>query len=626
MSDDLTFASDFPAATREQWLKLVENVLKGAPFEKRLVTSTYDGLAIQPLYERAAAAQPIAARASGAPWHVVQRIDHPEPAAANADALHELENGATGLTLVFAGSAASHGYGLDSAPATLARVLEGVHLDGISIDLDLAWNASDAPANIGELVTNRRNDPAKLDFRMSFDPIGALAVDGASLVDWPVLAPRFAGMVQEFSTQGFRGPFALADGRVIHAAGGSEAQELGWTLAVATAYLRAFEAGSTPLDTARRWIAFKLAADADQFLTIAKFRALRKLWARVEQACGLTPQPIHVAAETAWRMMTKRDPWVNLLRATIATFAAGAGGANAITVLPFTAALGLPDRFARRLARNTQLVLLEEASVAKVADPAAGSGAVEDLTAQLCATAWLLFQEIEKGGGAWQALASGLVQRNVATVRAERQRAIALGRDVLTGTSAYPDIHEQPVTVLDVAPVGSARPGSAAVSVEPLPQTRLTESFEILRDASDRMLAATGKRPGVFLANLGTPSDFTARTTFARNFFETGGIEALTNDGFADVAQLGAAFKASKAKLACLCSSDRVYSAHAAAAARALSQAGAMHIYLAGHPGEREAALKAAGVQSFIYMGCDMLATLQAAHGILGTAQNERRS
>src|SRR5262249_25432674 len=195
----------------------------------------------------------------------------------------------------------------------------------------------------------------------------------ASLIAWPPLAPRFASMIGEFASQGFRGPFALADGRVIHAAGGSEAQELAWTLAVAVAYLRAFETANVPLDRARGMIHFRLAADANQFLTIAKFRALRKLWARVEAACGLAPKPALVAAETAWRMTTKRDPWVNMLRATLATFAAGLGGADSVTVLPYTMALGLPDRFARRIARNTQLVLLEESNLAKVADPAAGS-------------------------------------------------------------------------------------------------------------------------------------------------------------------------------------------------------------------------------------------------------------
>src|SRR4029077_5138705 len=164
-------------------------------------------------------------------------------------------------------------------------------------------------------------------------------------------------------------------------------------------------------------IFFRLAVDADQFLSIAKLRALRLLWARVEEGCGLTPQPVFVSATTGWRMLTQRDPWVNLLRATVAVFSAGLGGADAVTVLAFTAALGLPDRFARRLARNTQLILLEEANLAKVADPAAGTGAMEDLTTKLCDAAWKLFQEIEATGGVVAALEAGLIQRKVAALR-----------------------------------------------------------------------------------------------------------------------------------------------------------------------------------------------------------------
>jgi methylmalonyl-CoA mutase len=299
----------------------------------------------------------------------------------------------------------------------------------------------------------------------------------------------------------------------------------------------------------------------------------------------------------------------------MAAFAAGLGGADSVTVLPFTAALGLPDAFARRLARNTQLILLEEANLARVADPAAGAGGLEALTQQLGAAAWSLFQEIEAAGGAYTALESGLIQRKVAATRAERDSAVARGRDPLTGTSAFPDIHELPVTVLEPAP--TARPVVRAQAIEPLPSIRLAEPLEALRDASDRVLAATGARPKVYLANLGTASDFTARTTFAKNFFEAGGIEAITNDGFANIADLAAAFKASGARLVCLCSSSEVYAKEAATTAKELAKPGT-HIYLAGRPDELEDTLKSAGVQSFIYAGCDMLAVLRAAHEFLG--------
>lgn len=613
MSDDLKLATEFPAATREQWLKLVEDVLKGAPFDKKLVSRTYDDLPIGPLYPRAATAKPVAGRTAA--WTLMQRVDHPDPAAANTQALHDLENGATGLTLVFAGSVSANGYGLDATPATLARVLEGIALDAIAIDFNLSPPTRDAVRHFAAMVKSRKLAPASIDVRASINPIGGFAASGTSPRPWDVLAQSFAGLVRELANQGFRGPFAVADGRTIHNAGGSEAQELAFAIACAVQYLRALETSGVPLDAARAMIYFRMSADAEQFLTMAKFRALRKLWARVEDACGLTTKPAHVAAETAWRMMTRRDPYVNILRATVAVAAAGLGGADSITVLPHTAALGLPDAFARRVARNTQLILLEESNLAKVADPAAGSGAIEDLTSKLCAAAWSLFQEIEAAGGAWAALEQGIIQGKVAAVRAQRQQAVAQRKDALTGMSDFPDLAETLPAVLDVAKVTVPKESGAVVTVEALPRIRLAEPFESLRDASDKMLTQTGSRPKVFLANLGPLSAFIARATFAKNFFEAGGIEAVTNDGFKSHDQMAAAFRASGAKLACLCSSEEVYAKEAVEAAKAL--AGAAHMYLAGRPRDLEAALKMACISTFIFAGCDALATLTAAYDIL---------
>jgi methylmalonyl-CoA mutase len=610
----LSLAADFAAATRADWRKLVDAVLKGAPFE-RLESKTADGVTIAPLYARAAQAQAVAGRAPATAWRVMQRVDHPDPAAANAQALDDLANGATGLALVMADSIAANGYGLDPSPEALARVLDGTDFDaGISLDLDLAPFARDVPQHLADAIKRRvKNPAAAAKIRFGYDPLTAVAASGRMPLRWHETAPLMARLIHNLADAGFKGPFAAADGRVIHAAGGSEAQELAYALGSAVAYLRALEAGGMTIAAARDAIYFRLAADADQFLTMAKFRALRKLWARVQAACGLTPQPGFVAAETAWRMLTRRDPYVNILRNTIAVAAAGFGGADAITVLPHTAALGLPDAFARRIARNIQLVLLQESNLARVADPAAGSGALEALTAQLCTAAWSLFQDIERAGGAWAALENGLIQQKVAAVCAERQKAIAQRSDILTGSNAYPDLHETAPALLDVPPRAEPEPAKD-IRTAPLPRLRLAEPFERLRDASDRMLAETGTRPRIFLACLGAQADFTPRASFATNLFESGGIEAVSQQ--IEAATLGSAFRHAGTPLACLCGSDQAYDG-AAAAAAALKAAGARHIYLAGRPGAREAEWRSAGVQSFVYEGCDALATLQAAYDIV---------
>ncbi|MHC4047888.1 methylmalonyl-CoA mutase subunit beta [Bradyrhizobium xenonodulans] len=608
--DDVPLAADFPKATDADWRKLVDGVLKGAPFEK-LVGKTYDGLRIEPLYPRAKGAAPVLGRPAAAPWQIMQRIDHPDAAVANAQALQDLENGATGLALVFAGGNGSHGFGLEPTADAVAKVLKDIYLDaGIGIELQVGPQSRMAAIHIAEYVKSNGIDPAACNIRFGLDPLAACAVLGNSPYSWEEIVPAVTGGIKGLAGMGFKGPFASADGRVIHDAGGSEVQELAFVLACGLAYLRAIEGAGVPLEQAQGMVYARLAADADQFLTMAKFRALRLLWARVETACGLTPKPLFIAADTAWRMLTQRDPYVNMLRATIATFAAGLAGANSITVLPHTLALGLPDPFARRVARNTQLLLLEESNLAKVSDPAAGSGGIETLTAQLCGAAWSLFQESEKAGGAFAALQQGLFQSKVAAARTARDANIAKRRDVLTGASEFPNLHERETAVLNATPIAVAPYGEAKYKFDALPPMRLAAPFEALRDKSDAALKARGTRPSVFLANLGTPADFTARATFAKSLFEAGGIQAIDTEGFADPTQLATAFKASGAALACLCSSDKAYADLAETSAKVLQLADA-RVYLAGRPTDAEPALRAAGVTGFVFAGCDALATLQ---------------
>ena len=610
---EFPLARDFPRAEEADWKALVEKALKGSPFAS-LRSETYDGIVIEPLYGHAAEASVIPGRQPGEAWTVAQRVDDPDPAAANRQALDDLDNGADGLTLVFNGAVGDYGYALQSNHSALTESLEGVQLDaGIGIDLDLGPACKDAALMLTSLAQSRGLAPNSLNIRFGFDPLGALASHGRMTVPWPQRGALFAALVADLKEQGFAGPFAVGDGRPVHAAGGSEAQELAYVLAIAVSYLRSMEAANLPLEDSFGAIYFRLAADQNQVLTIAKFRSLRKLWARIEKSCGLEPRPAFIAAETAWRMMTKRDPHGNIVRGTIATLAAALGGANAITVLPFTAAIGIPDDFARRIARNTQTILIEEANLHRVADPAAGSGAIEALTQALCKAAWSKFQEIENAGGAAEALETGLIQRAVAEVRAKREADIARRKEPLVGTSDFSDLDEQAVTV-----AGSPQPHQefADRQAEPLPRIRLAEPFEHLRDGSDAELAQHGARPTVFLATIGHTSDFTARASFAKSLFEAGGITAVSGNGFASTEDMVQAFEASGAKLACLCSSDNIYASDAAEAAKALATAGAKHIYLAGRPGDHRQALEQAGVGTFLYQGCDTLATLKNAHDL----------
>ncbi|MEU5420958.1 methylmalonyl-CoA mutase family protein, partial [Streptomyces sp. NPDC020667] len=397
-----------------------------------------------------------------------------------------------------------------------------------------------------------------------------------------------------------------------HDAGGSAAQELGASLATGVAYLRALTDRGLGVDQACAQLEFRYAATADQFLTIAKLRAARRLWARVAEVSGATTgaaQRQH--AVTSSVMMTRRDPWVNMLRTTIACLGAGVGGADAVTVLPFDAALGLPDAFARRIARNTSSILLEESHLARVIDPAGGSWYVERLTDELAHAAWAWFQEIERAGGQAAALRSGLIAERLADTWRQRTEDLATRREPITGVSEFPNLGEPPVP-RDPAP---ATPGGG------LPTVRRDEAYEALRARSDAHLTATGTRPRVFLAALGPAAAHTGRAAFAANLFQAGGIEPVHDPVAVGPDTAAGAFARSGASVACLCSSDKLYAEQAEAVATALKEAGAERVFLAGRPdAAQQETYRRAGVDEFVFAGGDAVTVLTSVLDRMGVA------
>jgi methylmalonyl-CoA mutase len=410
-----------------------------------------------------------------------------------------------------------------------------------------------------------------------------------------------------------------ADGTIYHEAGATEGYELAALASTFVAYLKTFDAAGIPPAEAMRHISFAVSADTEQFATIAKVRAARQIIWRIADASGAGEQAtqMHITAVSSRRMMAKRDPWTNMLRTTLACAGAALGGADAVTVLPFTVALGQPDAFARRTARNIQIVLQEESNLGRVLDPMGGSWYIETLTDELAQAAWKLFQGIEAEGGIVKALASGAVQDKIAADTAARAKAIATGRQELTGVSAFPLLGDDGVKV-------SAYPAAPKVegkqTVRPLSPHRLGEAFEELRDAADAHAAKAGKPDVVFLASIGAVIDHTLRTTWVKNYLAAGGIGSLASDGYKNAEEAAAAFKASGAKTACICSSDALNAEHAEATAKALKAAGATLVLMAGRPGDKEAAYKAAGVDQFLFAGADAVAVLKGLHEKLGVA------
>ncbi|GAB4515863.1 MAG: methylmalonyl-CoA mutase family protein [Roseibium sp.] len=662
MPNSFTGPDRFYAADEEAWLAAVDAALKGAPRGK-LHGSTEDGLDIAPLYARRTDRPAVSLRQPQRDWAVVQRIDIPDAQHANAQILEDLEGGASGLDLIFASAAASYGNGIriDDLEG-LEALLENVQPELIDLRFEAGRENIEVLALLLAYLEKRGVDPAAVRITAGFDPYGWIAANGIALADMEEAFRHFRDAIA--SAHDFGSPLRMmkADGRIWHEAGATPAQELALVLASATAHLRMLE--GTRLDPSA-WaerISLSLIADADQIGTIAKTRAIRALWSSVLDGAGLPQAPMPVHMTTSFRMLTRRDPWVNLLRNTVAAFAAGIGGADSICVLPHTLAVGLPDGFARRLARNTQSILLEESNLAKVTDPAAGSGAIEDRTDKLCEAAWGLFQDIEAAGGLMEAIRQGLVHGWIESSRQQRSADIARRKRPITGVSEFPDLSEKAVPVLepeqaDLAGVAPPvrelpAPGNGErltalrkmalegchlhdlgmrldrlprdMSLPRLTSARLSEPFEALRSEAERLEAAAGTAPTVFLASLGTLAQFTARATWAANAFAAGGLRTVGTGVYDTLDDVVRAFRESGAGLACLVSSDDVYADQAVSAAEALRAAGVRHLYLAGRPGDREAAFAAAGIDSYLYAGCDLLALLRDAHARLSEIQGAK--
>lgn len=626
---ELSLMEGFSVPERAQWLALVEKALKGADFERRLVSRTADGLRIVPVYGRAEAPQGLAGQQPGAapylrgataatispPWDIRQVHAEPDAATANAAILEDLEGGATSLKLQIA---APGRFGLAPDAGTLGAALKGVMLDVCPISLDAREETAKAASSLAELWRSAGiADRARLG-AFNADPLGALAMAGSLRQPVENAMSEAAGLAK--NALGAPHLTALvADGHPYHSAGASEAQELAIVLATLAAYMRALDAAGIPPADALPKIAINLAVDADQMLGLAKLRAARRLVWQVADACGAGNAVSQMAfgAETSLRMMAKHDPWVNMLRTTIACATAAMGGAQVITVLPFTWALGRSDAFARRMARNTHLVLQEESGLGRVLDPAGGSFAVESLTAELATAAWKLFQEIEGAGGMVSALTSGRIQDDIAKVAEARAKQLATGRIDMTGVSAFPKLGDDGVKVAPW-PETSSRSGAGAVQIRPLVARRLAEPFEALRARAEAHAARTGAPAKVFLASIGDLASYGTRATWITNFLAAGGVVAAQSAPLASAAEAVSAFKASGATIACICGADASYGEIGAATATALKAAGAERVYLAGRPKDLEAALQAAGVDAFIYAGGDALETLGAVQKALG--------
>lgn len=614
----------FPTVDEARWRAEVDKVLDKAgaldaaalqaKFAKTLVTTTYDGLQIDPLYTAAdvpdapiglpgqapfvRGTEPLGHREHG--WEVRQVVVAVGNAADVAARVRdELARGTTQIAFEFADAVVTADY--------LDACLEGVHLDLITVAVPSA--AVPALAEVWERRAIKADARSAV---LGFDPIGEWLRSGGAADRETTLK-----LATEWATAGTNTVALVADAALIHEAGGGEVAELGASMALGVELLRALADAGVDLDTAARQIEFRYAATPDQFLTIAKLRAARRMWQRVTSVAGASAsaQRQRQHATTSAAAASRYDVWVNLLRATVEAFSAGVGGADSVTVLPHDELVtpgGTP--LSQRMARNAQLVLIEESNVAQVVDMAAGSFYVERLTDTLAEAGWAFFQTLERAGGIIAAAEAGTLQDEIDRVATARASAVAKRKHPLTGVSEFPDITEPAL-----APAAASAPSDG--SIRAVVPRRYSDALEAQRGRADARALDGRGRPQVFLATLGTPAVHTARATFAKNLFEVGGIEAIVPEGFETPDEAAAAFTASGARLACICSSDDRYKEQAVAVAHALiaTSSPPARLFVAGKPADITDELTAAGVDEFIVAGLDIVDFLTRTHDLLDT-------
>ena len=699
IAPEFTLGNDFPSVDYQAWKRMAEADLEGASFEQKLVTHTYEGIDIQPVYTRRdwpaendpagfpglapfkRGARPLGSAETG--WDLRQEHVHPDLSVSNQAILEDLRGGVTSLLLRL-DIAARNGFDPDDAAAIelagrdglmayhaddFERVLRGVELPRIGVTLEAGAAFLPTAAMLVALWQRRGVPLDQARGAFNADPLAVLARDGHLPISAATALAQMANLAI-WTAQHHPNVTSVRVGTApYHHAGATAAQDLAFGMATAVEYLRAMTQAGLSVDVAAGQILFSISLGTHHFLALAKLRAARRLWARVVEACGgaSVAGAMRIHARVSKRVLTLRDPYVNLLRNAAACYAAALGGADAITSVPFDAVAGLPDSFSRRIARNTALILQEEAHLHRVIDPAGGSWYLEWLTDQVARHAWSIFQEIERRGGMLKAIELGWIGKQIDSAFAPRSRNLARRKEGITGVSEFPNIRETPVSrpEPDLANLRAAAvrhiadcrsqiadlPGQSAIcnlqsaielakrgasigqlaraigfhvettSIPPLTPHPFAKPFEELRDASDSWQAVHGSRPRVFLVNMGPVTHHIARATYAKNFFEAGGFEVIGNSGFRDAAAAVEAFAASGARIAVLCSSDKLYPELVPQVAPKLKAAEARSVVLAGNPGSNETAWRAAGVDRFIFVKCDVLATLREMlreEGVLG--------
>jgi len=599
-----------------KWKRTVEAELKGVPFDKKLVTRTFEGVAIQPLYTRVdldglpavksrsgevpffRGIRPLGYKESS--WLLAQELAIATASEFNAALTADLMHGQDCVVIDAEKTTVDTSRKLSSA-------LAGVDLTAVPVHLRAGADATTLAASFLELARSSGVATNRLAGAVTADPLSVWARIGGLPASLDELYDALAAWTRRSAKESTNLKTIGVDAALWGDAGATAIQELAFSLSAAAEYLRALAARDISPEVTGVRMQFRFAVGPQFFQEIAKFRAFRPLWTRVLSAFGASPvlaSEASVSAITGSWNKTRLDQHVNMLRVTTEALSAVLGGVDALHIAPFDEFSGHTDDFSRRIARNVHTLISEEFSLTQTADAAGGSWYVEKLTDEFARKAWELFQDIECRGGFVAALRTGHLQQLVTKAAAEKADAIAKRRLGLVGTNLFPNLRERALVHSDAMPSGAIN-FALGTTITPVTPFRAAQPFEALREASDGYAAQTGARPKVFLAKMGPPLQHKARADFSAGFFATGGFEALGKQSFETADTAAAAAIASGASVVVLCSTDDTYPELVPVFAKAMKAASpAVTVVLAGMPADAAVvtAFRVAGIDEFIHV------------------------
>ncbi len=633
MQEELKF-DEFPITSYEQWKDEAIKSLKGGDFEKKLFTKTIEDIILKPIYNENdlknnplynfqypgiapynRGENPLGYKAN--PWLIAQAIPYPDIKQFNTALQNDLANGQNAINIKVRGISNHHRqikYGIElNNIDDFANAFENIDLSKYPIYFSTDEIFYDFSKLFQDFLKKSKIDISKFEGNLGADIFGKLLSTGNLALSLNNYYKQIEELINQYDNSNF-GVINI-NGSIFHNAGANTVQELAYSFTEAIEYIKTLQLLDLDVDKIAPKIRFSFGIGSNFFMEIAKLRAARIIWTKIIREFGGNEQSqkMFIHSQTSLRNKTKFNPWSNIMRNSTECLAAILGNSNSIEVGYFDSAYGYPSELSRRLARNTQLIYLNESHLLDTIDPAAGSYYLEELTNEICIKTWQKIQEIEANGGFFENIKSGNIQTEIQQTSDIQIKDYHTRKLVLVGTNKYPLLNEKiPEGYMEFESNEEApSEQNNELNIEQLRVLRFAEDFEKLRDNANAYKEKNGAYPSITLFNFGELSEYKPRNDFAGEYLAIGGFEIKSTPAFSTPSDAMKYLLENPSNIITICSSDEKYVKIVPEFAQLVKKFKPLtYIILAGYPKEQIDLYKQFGVDDFIYLNSDVYETL----------------